>query len=92
MRRFFRITLPLAAPGIIASALIIFIPTVGDYITPKMVGGTDGLMIANMIQVQFSKANNAPLGAALAVTSMVMVGLIALGFVFLNRRWLRRQA
>ena len=64
----------------------------GDYITPKMVGGTDGLMIANMIQVQFSKANNAPLGAALAVTSMVMVGLIALGFVFLNRRWLRRQA
>ena len=92
VRRFFRITLPLAAPGIIASALIIFIPTVGDYITPKMVGGTDGLMIANMIQVQFSKANNAPLGAALAVTSMVMVGLIALGFVFLNRRWLRRQA
>lgn len=51
---------------------------------------TDG--IAACLAEQFSKANNAPLGAALAVTSMVMVGLIALGFVFLNRRWLRRQA
>ena len=68
-----------------------FIPTVGDYITPKLVGGTEGLMIANMIQVQFSKANNAPLGAALAITAMVVVGLIALIFVLLNRRWLRRQ-
>ena len=75
-----------------AAALIIFIPTIGDYVTPKLVGGTDGLMIANMIQVQFSKANNAPLGAALAVTAMIVVGLFALTFVLLNRRWLRRQA
>ena len=82
-------TLPLAVPGIVAASLIVFIPTVGDYITPKLVGGTEGLMIANMIQVQFS--NNAPLGAALAITAMVVVGLIALIFVLLNRRWLRRQ-
>ncbi|NBQ84048.1 MAG: ABC transporter permease, partial [Alphaproteobacteria bacterium] len=40
---------------------------------------------------QFSKANNAPLGAALAVTAMIVVGLVALTFVLLNRRWLRRQ-
>lgn len=91
MRRFFRITLPLATPGIVAASLIIFIPTIGDYITPKLVGGTDGLMIANMIQVQFSKANNAPLGAALAVTAMLVVGMCALVFVLLNRRWLKRQ-
>ena len=91
-RRFFRIILPLSAPGIVASALIIFIPTIGDYVTPKLVGGTDGLMIANMIQVQFSKANNAPLGAALAVTAMVVVGLCSFAFVLINRRWLRRQA
>ena len=45
--------LPLAVPGIVAASLIVFIPTVGDYITPKLVGGTEGLMIA-MIQVQFS--------------------------------------
>jgi len=55
----------------------VLIPTVGDFITPKLVGGTEGLMIANMIQVQFGKANNAPLGAALAVSSMVIVATIS---------------
>jgi len=79
-------------PGIVAASLIIFIPTIGDYITPKLVGGTDGLMIANMIQVQFSKANNAPLGAALAVSAMLIVGMIAACFVFFNRRYLRSQS
>ncbi|SHJ08654.1 spermidine/putrescine transport system permease protein [Shimia gijangensis] len=78
VRRFFRITLPLAMPGVIASTLIVLIPTVGDFITPKLVGGTDGLMIANMIQIQFGKANNAPLGAALAVSSMMIVAVISL--------------
>jgi len=91
-QRFMRITLPLAMPGIVAASFIIFIPTIGDYITPKLVGGTDGLMIANMIQVQFSKANNAPLGAALAVSAMLIVGMIAACFVFLNRRYLGRQS
>ena len=70
--------------------LIIFIPTVGDYITPKLVGGTDGLMIANMIQVQFSKANNAPLAAALSVSSLMIVSFISIVFVLFNRKYLRR--
>ncbi|MCE2517644.1 MAG: ABC transporter permease [Alphaproteobacteria bacterium] len=92
IRRFIRITLPLAMPGIVAASLIVFIPTIGDYVTPKLVGGTDGLMIANMIQVQFSKANNAPLGATLAISAMIIVGGMAALFVFLNRRWLRKQS
>lgn len=92
IRSFFRVTLPLAMPGIISAALIVFIPTIGDYVTPKLVGGKDGLMIANMIQVQFSKANNAPLGAALAITSLMTVLLISLGFLFFNRRYLRKQS
>lgn len=79
IRRFCRITLPLAMPGIVAATLIVLIPTVGDFITPRLVGGTDGLMIANMIQIQIGKANNAPLGAALAVSSMVVIGLISAG-------------
>ena len=91
LRRFLRVTLPLSMPGVVAAALIIFIPTVGDYVTPKLVGGKDGLMIANMIQVQFSKANNAPLGAALAISAMGIVSMIALLFVALNRRWLRKH-
>ena len=75
-------------PGVIGAVLIIFIPCIGDYITPKLVGGPEGLMIANMIQVQFSKANNAPLAAALSVTSLLIVGIISLLFVFLNRKYL----
>lgn len=85
IRRFFHVTLPLAMPGVLAAALIVFIPTVGDYVTPRLVGGTDGLMIANMIQVQFGKANNAPLGAALAISSMLIVGAIAALLVWIQR-------
>ena len=91
IRRFIRVTLPLSMPGIISAALIVFIPTIGDYVTPRLVGGTDGLMVANMIQVQFAKANNAPLGAALAITSLMIVVIIAMAFLFFNRRYLRRQ-
>ncbi len=91
LQRFLHVTLPLSMPGVVAAALIIFIPTIGDYVTPRLVGGKDGLMIANMIQVQFSKANNAPLGAALAVSAMGIVSMVALLFVALNRRWLRKQ-
>ena len=85
-QRFIKVTLPLSMPGVIAATLVVFIPTVGDYVTPKLLGGTDGLMIANMIQVQFGKANNAPLGSAIAVLSMVTVGFISIGFVLLSRR------
>ena len=90
IQQFFRVILPLSAPGVVGAALIIFIPTVGDYITPKLVGGTEGLMIANMIQVQFSKANNAPLAAALSVSSLMIVAFISIVFVLINRKYLRR--
>ena len=89
-RRFLRITLPLAMPGIIAATLIVFIPTIGDYVTPKLVGGPNGLLIANMIEVQFKKANNAPLGAALALSAMFIVSAIAMVFLWFNRKYLRQ--
>ena len=88
-KQFFRIILPLSMPGVVGAVLIIFIPTIGDYITPKLVGGPEGLMIANMIQVQFSKANNAPLAAALSVTSLLIVGSISILFVLFNKKHLR---
>ncbi len=62
VRRFVRVVLPLSLPGIISAILIVMIPTVGDYVTPKLVGGKDGVMIANAIQAQFGKASNWPLG------------------------------
>ncbi|MDE2789808.1 MAG: ABC transporter permease [Paracoccaceae bacterium] len=88
VRRFLRVTLPLAMPGVLAAALIVFIPTIGDYVTPRLVGGPNGLMIANMIELQFKKANNAPLGAALAISAMVIVSAISIVFLWLNRRYL----
>ncbi len=90
-QRFMSITLPLAFPGVIAAALIIFIPTVGDYVTPRLVGGPDGLMIANMIELQFKKANNPPLGAALAISAMFVVTAVSLLFVRVNRHRLRER-
>jgi len=86
---FLRVTLPLSVPGVVAAVLIVFIPTIGDYVTPRLVGGPDGLMIANMIQVQFLRLNNAPMGATLAVIAMAIVTVISLIFIFLNRRWLK---
>ena len=86
---FLRVTLPLAMPGVVAAVLIVFIPTIGDYVTPRLVGGPNGLMIANMIQTQFLRLNNAPMGATLAVIAMLVVGTIAVLFVFANRRYLR---
>ena len=86
-RRFWRVTFPLAIPGILAATLLVFIPTVGDFVTPKMVGGKDGLMISNMIQIQFGKANNGPLGSAIAVSSMLIVGVIS-ALIFLGSKYL----
>ncbi|RTM07602.1 MAG: ABC transporter permease [Hyphomicrobiales bacterium] len=91
LRSFLRVTLPLSAPGVISAALIVMIPTVGDYVTPKLVGGKDGVMIANAIQAQFGKASNWPLGAALSVTTMIIVSLMA-GATVLVFRALQRLA
>ena len=77
------VTLPLAMPGVLASTLIVFIPTVGDFVT-RLVGGPDGVMIANLIQVYFS--NNAPLATALAVSSMLIVASISLVIFLIVRK------
>ncbi|SMF19806.1 spermidine/putrescine transport system permease protein [Xaviernesmea oryzae] len=74
---FVRVVLPLSLPGIISALLIVMIPTVGDYVTPKLVGGKDGVMIATAIQAQFGKGANWPLGAALSVTTMIVVSAMA---------------
>jgi len=81
IRRFWRVTLPLSLPGVIGAAVLIFVPTTGDYVTPTLVGGSDGVMIANIIQVQFGRVNNWPLGAALAITSMAAVAIIAVSVI-----------
>ena len=81
VRRFLRITLPLSLPGVIGAAVLIFVPTTGDYVTPALVGGTQGTMIANLIEVEFNGVGNWPLGAALSLVSMAVVAVIAGLFV-----------
>jgi spermidine/putrescine transport system permease protein len=88
-RTFLRVTLPLAMPGVIASVLIVFIPTIGDYVTPQLVGGPEGRMVANLIQLQYLKLDNYPLGSAIAVSAMAIVTLVSLAFIGLNRRYLK---
>jgi spermidine/putrescine transport system permease protein len=91
LRTFWRVTLPLSMPGVIAAVLIVFIPTIGDYVTPDLIGGGKLPMIANMMEVQMLKVNNKALGSAIAVSAMLIVGIVAVGFVLLNRRFLGPQ-
>lgn len=85
---FLRVTLPLAMPGVLAAVLIVFIPTVGDYVTPQLVGGSGGLMIANNIHAQIFAFNNRPMGATLAVLAMLIVAMTLLWGVSRLRFWL----
>jgi spermidine/putrescine transport system permease protein len=80
--RFLRVTLPLSMPGTIAAALLVFIPTVGDYVTPTLVGGVSGMMVGNIIQSLVIKTDNAPLGAAVSVTMMLVVTLLVCLFLW----------
>ncbi len=69
-RRFWRVVFPLSLPGVLAAFFMVFIPTVGEYVTPLLVGGSRGSMYGNIIQDFFTKAANWPLGSAL---SMIML-------------------
>jgi spermidine/putrescine transport system permease protein len=76
LHQFLRITWPLSLPGVLAAFFMVFIPTVGEYVTPLLVGGTRGFMYGNIIQDFFTKAANWPLGSALAV--IMLAGTFAL--------------
>ena len=89
---FLRVTLPLSMPGVIASALLVFIPTTGDYVTPKLVGGPTGIMIGNIVASLFGKTNNWPLGAATAVMSMVFITIVVCAFLWLTNQLRKRVA
>lgn len=70
--RFWRITAPLSLPGALASFFMVFIPTVGEYVTPSLVGGTEGFMYGNLIQDFFTSAANWAQGSALSVIMLVV--------------------
>jgi spermidine/putrescine transport system permease protein len=87
---FLRVTLPLSMPGVFAAALVVFVPTVGDYVTPALVGGPSSTMIGSVIQAQFGKANDWPFGAALSLLTMLAIAAVLFATLGLSRMWRRR--
>jgi spermidine/putrescine transport system permease protein len=86
LRTIWNIVLPLAAPGIASAVLLTFIPVLGSYLAPDLLGGPDSQMIANVIERQFKRANDWPFGAALAFMLMYLTFLgIALQSVLRRR-------
>jgi spermidine/putrescine transport system permease protein len=73
LRTFFQVTIPLAAPGVVAGLLLVFIPLCGEYVTPQILGGAKGFMAGSLVASQFLEAQNWALGSAMA---MVLVGMI----------------
>lgn len=85
--QFWRVTFPLSLPGVVATFFMVFIPTVGEYVTPLLVGGSQGSMYGNIIQDFFGKAANWPLGSALSLIMLTAtLGLVALAVRLVDLR------
>lgn len=78
LRQFLRVTLPLSAPGVLAGFFMVFIPTIGEYVTPLFVGGSSGLLYGNIVQDFFTKAANWPLGSAMSMVMLATTLLLVL--------------
>jgi spermidine/putrescine transport system permease protein len=90
---FRRITLPLSLPGVLAAIFLIFVPVIGSFMEPRILGGKDAIMLGPIIEGQFITAFNWPLGAALSFTMLGMVLLVLLVVMpFLNRQMARGSA
>lgn len=76
-----RIIIPIVKPGIIAGSILVFIPSLGAFVTPSVLGGGKNMMLGNLIGLQFGAGRDWPLGAALSITLMVIVMLALLIYV-----------
>jgi spermidine/putrescine transport system permease protein len=85
-RVFWRVVFPLTLPGVYAGCALVFIPSVGAFITPDLLGGTRGLMIGNLIEGQFTGSGNMPLGSALSIVMMGAVMLALMVYVIFGTR------
>ena len=76
-----RIIVPLVKPGLIAGSILVFIPSLGAYVTPRILGGGKHMMLGNLIGLQFGQGRNWPLGSALSLTLLMLVMLALLFYV-----------
>lgn len=88
-KAFVRIILPLAMPGIVAGCILVFVPALGTYFIPELLGGSKSLMIGNLIQQQFGASRNWPFGAAL---SFALLGIVLLFMLVYALRFRGRLA
>jgi len=79
--RFWRVTFPLSLPGVIAGSLLVFIPALGAFLTPDLLGGAKTMMLGNLVQNQFGAARNWPFGAAISFALMGVVFLALLAWL-----------
>ncbi|TVR21637.1 MAG: ABC transporter permease [Anaerolineaceae bacterium] len=85
---FWRVVLPQTMPGVVAGCILVFIPAIGAFITPDLLGGRDGFMIGNLITRQYKGTGNVPLGAA---ASMVLMGAVMLSLLVYIRFTARQE-
>ena len=76
-----RIIIPLVKPGVIAGSILVFIPSLGAYVTPRVLGGGKNMMLGNLIELQFGQGRNWPLGSAISITLMIIVMVALLVYV-----------
>ena len=73
VRSFFRITLPLSLPGVVAGSLLVFIPAVGEYVIPTLLGRTDQLMVAGLLSDEFFRNRDWPKASAVAIAMLLLL-------------------
>jgi spermidine/putrescine transport system permease protein len=76
-----RVIIPLVKPGIVAGSILVFIPALGAYVTPRVLGGSKNMMLGNLIELQFGQGRNWPLGSALSLSLMAIVMVALLLYV-----------
>ncbi len=86
VQTFIKVILPQTLPGILGGAVIVFIPSVGNFIVPDVLGGAKGLMIGNLVEQQFLSARNWPFGSALSMIVMAVVLTVLLSSMTFARR------
>jgi spermidine/putrescine transport system permease protein len=76
-----RVIIPLVKPGIVAGSILVFVPALGAYVTPRVLGGGRNMMLGNLIELQFGQGRNWPLGAALSMTLLAIVAVALVVYV-----------
>ncbi len=83
---FWRVTMPLSMPGVIAGIVLVFIPSIGQFIVPDLLGGAKSILVGNLIQNQYVIARNKPFGSAVAFELTAVVLLLLLAYAFYVKR------